>query len=162
MKRRIVQFLFGGPGAATALGDFGLAVARIGLGLLMAFGHGLGKIWADGSLGPADRFVEGVGKLGFPAPTFFAWCAALTEFVAALLLAAGLVTRPAAMLLCGNMLVAAFLQHGKDPIFNPGGPNKEFALLYLLPFFMFLTTGGGRYSIDRFLRKDRRGSPKSH
>jgi putative oxidoreductase len=34
--------------------------------------------------------------MGFPLPLFFAWCAALSEFGAALFVAAGLLTRLAA------------------------------------------------------------------
>lgn len=145
--------LFGGDGAATRWGDIGLTIARICLGLGMAIGHGFSKVFPDGGFGPSEQFINGVAKLDFPAPTVFAWLAALTEFLGGLLLAAGLLTRPAAFFLAGNMFVAAFLAHANDPFWAAGGANKEFALLYCVPFVMFIFTGGGRFAVDALLRK---------
>jgi putative oxidoreductase len=151
MKDNLKALLFGGPGSSTALGDVGLAVLRVGTGLLMAFGHGLGKLWGEHGLGPSAGFISGVQKLGFPAPTFFAWCAGLTEFLGAILLAVGFCTRPIALILCFNMAVAAFGTHLRDPIFGRGG-SKEMALLYLLPFLLFALIGAGRVSVDHLIR----------
>src|SRR5690606_4006629 len=99
MAKWINQFLFGGAGAATKLGDVGLAVLRVGTGLMLAFGHGQNKVWGEDRLGPPAGFVEGVGELGFPAPLLFAWMAALAEFVGGILIAIGLLTRPMALIL---------------------------------------------------------------
>lgn len=154
MARWMNVFLFGGAGAATRLGDAGLAVMRVGTGLLMTFGHGLGKVWGPNRFGPPQQMVDGVEAMGFPAPLLFAWMAALAEFLGAWLIALGLFTRPAALVLVGNMAVAAFIAHASDPLFiKDGSPSKEFALLFLLPFLMLAFTGGGRYSVDRLLRK---------
>jgi putative oxidoreductase len=149
----IKTLLFGGAGAVTKLGDFGLLVTRVGLGLLMAVGHGYGKLFHDGTFGPAKQFIDGTRAMGFPAPTLFAWMAALTEFVGGLLLAAGLLTRPVALFLTFNMAVAAFLAHKDAPLFMSGsGPSKEPALLYMLPFFAFIFLGCGRFGVDALLR----------
>jgi len=87
-----------------------------------------------------------------PAPTVAAWCSALAEFVGGALLAIGLLTRPAALALTINMLVAAFVAHASAPWFSTGtGPAKEPALLFLVPFVALLMTGPGRYSIDRLI-----------
>lgn len=154
MARWMNVFLFGGAGAATKLGDAGLAVMRVGTGLLMMVGHGLGKMWGPDRFGPPPKLVEGVEAMGFPAPPLFAWMAGLAEFLGAGLIALGLLTRPAAVVLVGNMAVAAFIAHGNDPLFlKDGSPAKEFALLYLLPFLMLACTGGGRYAVDHLLRK---------
>src|SRR5687767_2865037 len=99
MASRMKNLLFGGRGTGSTVGDLGLLIPRLTFGVLMALGHGLGKIYADDKFGLPDRFVEGVEKMNFPAPTAFAWAAALTEFLGGLLLAAGLLTRPAALLL---------------------------------------------------------------
>jgi putative oxidoreductase len=46
------------------------------------------------------------------------------------------------------MGVAAFVAHGKDPL-----SVKEMALLYFFAFAVFIFTGAGRYSLDKFFRK---------
>jgi putative oxidoreductase len=152
MGNPIKDFLFGGAGAATRFGNIGLLILRAGFGLAIAIGHGMGKVYSNGSIGPSDQFVNGVKGMGFPAPTAMAWMAALTEFLGGILLAAGLLTRPAAIALVFNMGVAAFVAHKDAPLFGPP-PNKEYALLFLVVFLAFVFTGAGRYSIDRFLRK---------
>jgi len=156
---KLLRILTAGPGGASPLADFGLLITRVGVGVIMAFGHGLSKVWRAGEFGPPQQLIEGVGKMGFPAPTAFAWAAALTEFLGAILLALGLFTRPVALALTFNMAVAAFVAHGKDPWFNTGaGPAKEAALMFLLPFLLFVFTGAGRFSMDALLnrRQDKR------
>lgn len=55
--------------------DFGLLIFRLFIGLTMAFAHGWGK------LPPPQMLVDGLSSMGFPLPIFFAWCAALSEFL---------------------------------------------------------------------------------
>ncbi len=123
--------------------DLGLLLLRAGFGLYMAFGHGLGKItggpeqWAR-----LGGVMEGIFGLGF-LPTFWGFMAAIAEFVAALLIVIGVATRPAALLLALNMVVAA-LAHITG-VFD-GSP--EMALLYGLVFLSLLFVGPGEYSID--------------
>jgi putative oxidoreductase len=153
MASPIKNFLFGGKGTATTLGDVGLAVVRLTFGLLLAFAHGMGKIYGEGRIGPSKGFIESVEGIGFPAPTLFAWAAALAEFLGALLIAAGLLTRPAALMIAFNMAIAAFVVHGGDPWYNPPGAppdarSKEMALLYLAPAILLMLTGAGRISAD--------------
>jgi putative oxidoreductase len=148
MANAIKNFLFGGWGATSRFGDIGLLICRAGTGLMMAYAHGFSKVYSNGSFGPGDQMIGGVRSLGFPAPTAFAWMSALTEFLGGILLAAGLMTRPVALALTFNMAVAAFGVHGKDPL-----AEKEMALLYLFAFQVFIFTGAGRYSIDKFFRK---------
>ena len=152
MKYRLMQFLFGGPGTPGALGDFGLLVVRVTFSAYIAL-HGWGKIYSNGQFGLHEQLVSGVQSMGFPAPTLFAWMAALTEFVGGILVVLGLLTRPAALALTFNMAVAAFVAHGKDPWYSLKPPSKEMALLYLAPFFMLLMTGAGRFAVDRAFRR---------
>ena len=152
MKHRLMQFLFGGPGTASALGDFGLLVMRVAFGAYIAL-HGWGKIHSDAGFGLNQQLVQGVESMGFPQPILFAWAAALTEFVGGILIVLGFLTRPAALALVFNMSVAAFKAHGEDPWYNPMGRSKESALLYLAPFFLLLLAGAGRFSVDRFFRR---------
>ncbi len=148
MGNAIKNFLFGGAGAATRFGDIGLLFLRAGAGVFIAYGHGLSKVYRDGSFGLSGQLVGGVKSMGFPAPTAFAWMAALTELLGGILLAAGLMTRPVALALTFNMAVAAFVVHATDPF-----AVKEMALLYLVAFQIFIFTGAGRFSLDKFFRK---------
>jgi putative oxidoreductase len=144
---------FGGNGTGTPLGDAALALLRLGIGLMIAFGHGMSKLFQEGHFGPTEQFVQSVGKMGFPAPTLFAWCSALAEFVGGLLIALGFLTRPAAAVLAFNMAVAAFITHLHAPFVSMQGPSKESALLYLLPCLLLLVIGAGRYSFDALWRR---------
>ena len=83
---------------------------RVLAGLGLAFGHGWGKI-SSLVTGGGDRFIAGVGALGFPLPGVFAWAAALSEIAGGLLLALGLGTRIAASFAAFTMFVAAFFRH---------------------------------------------------
>jgi putative oxidoreductase len=123
--------------------DLGLFIFRIAIGLMMAFSHGLGK------MPPPDMFVNGLDSMGFPTPVFFAWCAALSEFVGGLLIGAGLFTRISALFLGITMAVAGFIAHAADPF-----AKKEMALLYLAACLLLFFQGGGRYSLDRRFGKN--------
>jgi putative oxidoreductase len=128
--------------------ELGLALVRFGFGLSMAFAHGLGK------LTNAEGFVGGLAKNGFPAPTLFGWAAILSEFVGGLLLAFGLLSRAAALLVLGTMAVAAFYVHAADPY-----QRKELALGYALVTIAVLVAGPGRFSLDaRLFRRSARPS----
>lgn len=122
--------------------DFGLLIFRLFIGLTMAFAHGWGK------LPPPQMLVDGLSSMGFPLPIFFAWCAALSEFLGGLMIAAGLWTRLAAASLAFTMAVAAFVAHAADPF-----DKKEMALLFLFSSLLLIFQGGGALSLDRVLRK---------
>ena len=136
------EILFGGNGSNDKLGDAGLLVLRVFSGLAMAFSHGLGKVQNPGQI------IEGAGKMGIPMPMVSGWLAILAEFLGGILLAMGLLTRPAAFLIAFTMGVAAFVAHGSDPF-----GKKEMALLYLGIMVLFLCTGAGRFSLDRLIKK---------
>lgn len=124
----------------TRYDDVALTALRVFIGLTMAFSHGLGKI------PPSEMLIGGVASLGFPAPELFAWMAGLAEFAGGLLLALGLLTRPAAAFVVFTMVVAAFGVHAADPFVK-----KEMALLYLFTSLFFVLHGAGRWSIDHIL-----------
>jgi len=137
----IRPFVLGGGGAATRAGDLGLLLFRVFVGLALAFGHGIGK------LPPSERFLAGVVEMGFPAAPLFAWAAGLSEFVGGLLIAAGLLTRPAAFFAAITMCVAAFIRQAGDPF-----SEIEKALLFLAAMVLLMLVGAGRYSVDAWLR----------
>ena len=136
------KLLFGGSVHGAWPADVGLMALRAFAGFALALAHGINK------LPPAGGFIEGVEGLGFPVPVVFAWAAGLAEFVGGLLLAVGLLTRPAAFFILCTMLTAAFLQHADDP-FNV----SERAFLYGFVALAFLLTGSGRLGIDALIRR---------
>lgn len=141
----IKGFLFGGGRFNSLTADFGLLIGRLGFGIALAFSHGLGKMQqVDGIIGMA-------AGMGFPAPALFGWLLALTEFVGALLIAAGLLTRPAALAVAIAMGVAFFVKHAADPF-----QTRELAFAYLIFGLIFLFTGAGKLSIDRLIHKPAR------
>lgn len=138
------EYLFGGLTAGTSAPHLGLLLLRLIAGLSLAFAHGLGKI------PPAEGFVGMLGGMGIPAAGLFAWLSGFAEFFGGLLLAAGLLTRPAAALIFINMLVAVLTAHGGQPF-----GKWELALLYGAIGLAFVFTGAGRYGLDALFRRDR-------
>jgi putative oxidoreductase len=138
----IRDFLFGSADGNRFNASFGLLLLRLFAGLSMAFSHGLGK------LPVSPGFIETVAKLGFFWPEGFAWAAALSEFVGGLLIAAGLLTRPASLFLAITMYVAAFIRHGEDPF-----SSQEASMFYGVVALFFLFRGAGKYSVDAFINR---------
>ncbi|MEM6801884.1 MAG: DoxX family protein [Bacteroidota bacterium] len=122
------------------LADLGLLILRVGAGLSMAFGHGLGKVPVS------EGFIEGVSKMGFIMPTLFAWAAALSELLGGIFIALGFATKPSAVFFTITMLVAAFVRHGADPY-----ARKEKAILFALIGIYLIFKGAGKYSLDEII-----------
>ncbi len=120
----------------------GWTLVRVVFGMLLCLLHGLPKVTGD-----MGRFAEGVGSLGFPMPTFFAWCAALTELVGGPLIALGLFTRPAAALATFTMIVAVYRHHA-DPL-----TVMEKPFLFLTVFLAMVIAGAGPWSLDARMRR---------
>ena len=139
---RIREILFGGTGGGSKTADIGLALLRVLAGVAMAINHGAGKIQDP------SKVIGGAERLGFPAPTFFGWMAAISEFFGGILLALGLATRPAAFLLACTMFTAAFVAHASDNF-----ARREPALLFLFIALLYLLAGSGRYGVDALLRR---------
>lgn len=74
--------------------------------------------------------------------------AGVLEFFGGALIVLGLLTRPVAFLLAGQMAVAYFQAHAPQgfwPILNRG----ELAALYAFVFLFFAAAGPGRFALDR-------------
>jgi len=117
--------------------DLWLLFLRIFSGAFMIT-HGLPKFNKLIS-GDEIKFLDPFG-LG---DTFSLGLAVFAEFICAILLIIGLLTRPSSLMLVITMAVAAFMAHAEDPF-----AKKEMALLYLLIFCTTMFTGGGRFSVD--------------
>lgn len=80
--------------------------------------------------------------------------AGLLELIGGGMLILGLLTRPAAFILAGEMAVAYFMQHsphGFWPVANQGEP----AVLYCFTFLFFAVAGGGVWSLDALFARIR-------
>ncbi|HVR83602.1 MAG TPA: DoxX family protein [Planctomycetota bacterium] len=125
----------------------GLLILRLFLGLGLG-AHGYQKFFLFGVSGFAG-FLE---KLGAPFPQISAWLSASTELAGGLLIALGLITRPAAVLLAINMAIAALLAHSGYFITNTP-PGREYALNLAAAFVALALTGAGRFSLDHRLAR---------
>jgi putative oxidoreductase len=104
---------------------------------------------------------HGMSKLfGFPSsatlPTFphLLWFAGVLECFGGALIVLGLLTRPVAFLLSGEMAIAYFMSHaphGFFPLLNKG----EAAVLYCFIFLYLACAGAGAWSVDRFFHFER-------
>ena len=89
--------------------DLGLLILRVSVGLMMFFGHGLGKVLNFEML--MTRFPDPIGV----GPTFSLLLAAASEAVCSLLVVFGYKTRFAVLPLMTTMAVAIIFVHGSDP-----------------------------------------------
>ncbi len=133
---------FFNPGRDGAARDFGLLLLRLGLGFGLVYGHGYGKLL---------NLIAGKG--GFPDPLGVGSqtslvLAVLAEFVCAIAISAGFMTRLATVPVVILFVVAFFMVHGGDSFLE-----KEKAFLYLTPYLALLFTGPGRMSLDEMLRR---------
>ena len=137
-SRWIIPF-FGGADTGSWLADLGLLCGRLYLGLTICN--------AGASKFPTvNWFQDQVAGLGFPAPSAMAFLASASEFVGGALLILGLFTRPAAFFNAVTLGVATFAFH-KNAI-----GEMHIAQLYFWMFVLFTCVGGGRLSLDAWLR----------
>ena len=122
--------------------DGSFLFVRISVALTMLLSHGHGKLQNFSNMAP--NFLDPLG-LG---STLSLALVIGSEFFGSILLALGLLTRWSAFSLLFTMLVAAFIVHGPDPF-----KAKELAFIYALFFLLFTVAGGGRYSMDHYLKK---------
>ena len=139
----LLKLIFSGENITSKAVNGGMLLLRVFAGLALAFGHGIKKF------PPSERFIEGVGNMGFPMPGFFAWSASISEMIGGLLLAVGLATRPSAFFITITVLVAAFIRHADDPF-----SSKEKGLLFAFIGILYVCAGAGKYSLDALIRKN--------
>ena len=133
--------------------DWAIRIAGLTLGLVM-FPHGAQKMlgWYGG--GGFAGTVEGFGQMGLPA--LLSVVVILGEFLGALGLLAGFLSRIAAAGIGVIMLGAMLLAHAGNGFFmnwmgNQGGEGYEYHLLALGLSLVVVLRGAGAASLDRWL-----------
>lgn len=128
----------------------GALVLRVPIGLILA-AHGSQKLF--GWLGGYG--LEGTGQwmasIGFEPGVLMALLAGSAEFFGGLLLALGLLTRPAALVAAFTMLMALTF-HLPNGLFVSNN-GYEFALSLLTATAALIFLGGGRLSLDNAIAK---------
>jgi putative oxidoreductase len=133
----------------TGLQPFGALCMRLVLGVAM-FVHGWAKVAPLGGLHSHDlfsginHFAHYVTTLGLPH--WLGYVSALTEFLGGILLVVGLLTRFAAFMVAGNMLVALLFVN-----IHQGYHGSEYTLALLALALMILFHGAGSAALDRKL-----------
>jgi len=121
--------------------DAGKLVLRVALAAMLLF-HGVVKL--SGGIG----FVaDMLAKAGLPA--VFGYGVYIGEVVAPLLILVGLFTRPAALIVAINMIVAVLLAHTSQffTLNETGGWALELQGMFFFAAVAVALLGAGRYSI---------------
>ena len=124
-----------------ATDDLGKLLLRVVLAVLLLF-HGVSKL--IGGIGFVAGMLE---KAGLPAA--FGYLVYVGEVVAPLLILAGLFTRPAALVVAINMVVALLLAHTAQffTLSDTGGWALELQGMYLGGALAVALLGAGRHSL---------------
>lgn len=150
----IKKFLLS-PGTRDASTSVGLLILRVGIGAMIAIGHGLPKLRNWGDAVENWKTPDFILISWMSAPVSFA-ALIFAELICGILLVLGLVTRVSALIIGFAMAIAAFHHHAADPFFIGGGAAKEPAVLYLVSCLALLVIGAGAYSVDALLYKGQR------
>ncbi len=135
-------------GSTAGLVDLAVFVGRVAIGVCFVI-HALGKLGLVGT-GNLAGFTDWLRSLGVPAPWLQARIAMLSELGGGTLLALGLFTRPACVVLIGTMVVAGLLGHkGAGYLITNNPPGAEYTINLAVVCFMFLLIGPGAVSLDK-------------
>ena len=127
-----------------------MLVLRLFLGVCFVV-HGLGKL---GLVGPGNMqgFVGWLKSLGVPFAEAQARFAMLSEIVGGTLIACGLLTRIAALIVFVTMTVAATIGHkGGGYLVTNNPPGNEYAINLAMLMIVLVLLGPGVYSLDHLL-----------
>jgi putative oxidoreductase len=137
-------------GTHAGLTDLALLIGRLFIGICFVI-HGLGKLGLVGS-GSMPGFVQYLESLGVPMAPVQARMAMLSELVGGTLLALGLFTRPACLLLIFTMIVAGRLGHrGAGYLITNDPPGAEYTINLAAICLVFALLGPGDLSLDQLL-----------
>jgi putative oxidoreductase len=127
--------------ASEFLTDLGKLLLRTVLGILILL-HGIAKLQTG-----VAAIGTSLANAGVPAAV--AYLVYLGEVVAPVLLVLGLWTRPAALVVAINMLVATLLSHSSQifSLSRSGGWAIELQAMYLFTALAVALVGAGRFSV---------------
>ena len=129
------------------LTQFALFVTRVFIGVCFIV-HALGKLGIVGT-GNMQGFASWLDSLGVPMAKMQAYMAMTSELVGGALLALGLFTRPACLVLIGTMIVAGWLGHkGAGYLITNDPPGAEYTINLAVICFLILVMGPGTVSLD--------------
>ena len=119
---------------------------RVVAGLLFIQAGGMKLLgWFGGMPGPSGSTAPWMSQMGIGG---------VIEFFGGIAIMLGLLTRPVAFILSGEMAVAYWQIHapnGTWPILNHGEP----AVLFCFIFLYMAAQGGGDWSLDALIRRKR-------
>lgn len=127
------------------LPNLGRLVLRLWLGV-EGFYHGGQKLFGLFDGPGINGFAGWLGSMHVPAPQVSAVLAGLAEFGGGLLVAAGLFTRPAALVFAVNLGVAIALVH--TGAFDNANKGLEFPMTLAVALLAIALVGPGSISID--------------
>lgn len=125
----------------TGTGDAGKLVLRAALAITLLF-HGVSKL--IGGIGFVGNMLAQAGL-----PAFIGNLVYVGEVVAPLLILAGVFTRPAALIVAINMIVAILLVHSSQffTLNETGGWALELQGMFLFGALTVALLGAGRFSL---------------
>lgn len=141
------------PHVLATRGGWGAFALRVPVGIIFA-AHGAQKLFGwFGGYG-----LEGTGQwlasIGMEPGLLMALLAGGAEFFGGLALVAGVLVRPAAVVLAFTMVVAILAVHVGNGLFMSNN-GYEFGLALLAAAVSLAFSGAGRASVDRLLTGDR-------
>lgn len=121
--------------------DAGKLLLRASLALILLF-HGYAKL--TGGIGFVADMLAKIG-----APAAVGYLVYVGEVLAPLMLLAGISTRPAALVVAGNMIVAVLLVHTSQifTLNETGGWALELQGMFFVAAVAVALLGAGRYSL---------------
>lgn len=127
--------------STSSYDDLGKLLLRVVLAVLLLF-HGVAKL--TGGVGFITGMLE---QMGLPAA--IGYLVYVGEVVAPLLILAGVWTRPAALVVAGNMIVAVLLVHTAEffTLSETGGWALELQGMFFFAALAVALLGAGRYSV---------------
>lgn len=156
--KKIVQFFTGSVAVESKLFAICYLLFRLHLGLSIALGAGLPKMftkinenggddWDNKIFGTSSWFINQVSDLGFtfPSAKFWAYMAIYGEFIGGILIAFGLLTRLSALQLAFQFFIISYIWYDSpEPVIG-----MYYQQLFFMAYLLIFAIGSGRYSLDK-------------
>ena len=125
--------------------DFGLFIIRFGMGVILAYVHGYGKI--TGGIDAWHQNGAAVSNLGIHfGYAFWGFMSAFAEFMGGIFIALGLLFRPFSIIVVINFIIATVTMLNVTTI-----DKASNAIVFLCVFLGLLITGPGKFSGDQLI-----------